>query len=243
MSATRPETGGGSIPELGPLMGRLAEPPRTAAGAPLDDVRLALATRVFELAGAARAFCEVDDVVSAVQSLSRQGWLTAWEAAVDGAARHLADRLDFRLRSAASESRLPGRRLRQELLSEAERRGIGVRIGSGGWALVDALDAMEARAPLAPRSPQGFAAWCAALAEVARKLDSAWRGLEAAAAAELDAWGEDVGRVRSWRRSRWPLWAVTAVVLGVALWVGLVLGGFVPAPDWFRPVAEWWWGR
>jgi hypothetical protein len=49
--------------------------------------------------------------------------------------------------------------------------------------------------------------------------------------------------VRSWRRPTWPLWLVTALVLAAAIWLGLVLGGYIPVPDPLRGLAEWWWAR
>lgn len=232
------------IPELGPLLGRVAVPEGPASGlVPLDDIRLKLVTELFDLAGAAREFASSGDVSSALQSLSRQGWLAAWERAVDAAAERVASRIEARLRSGAAESRLPKKRLARVLLSADERRGIAVRIGVGGASLIEALDIMEPLARRAGRDPQGVDAWRAAIAGVARRTDSAWAALEQAAAREEAAWQEDVSHVRAWRRPRLPLWIVTIAVLGLALWLGLMLGGFVVVPGFLRPLAEWWWAR
>ena len=231
------------IPELGPLLGRLAVPQGAASGlVPLDDIRLRLVSEVFELAGAAREFAE-GDAASAVQSLSRHGWLAAWERAVDAAAQRIAERIEARLRSAAAESRLPEKRLARRLLSKDERRGISVRIGTGGAALVEALDAMETTARKAARSAAEAEDWRAAITGVARRLESAWTALEGAAAREEASWQEDIAEVRAWRRPRWPLWIISLGVATSAAYVALVLGGFLTAPGFLRPLAEWWWGR
>lgn len=230
------------IPELGPLLGRVAVPEGPASGlVPLDDIRLTLVTELFDLAGAAREFAASGDVSSAVQSLNRQGWLAAWERAVDAAAERVAGRVDARLRSAAAESRLPKKRLARALLTADERRGIAVRIGIGGAGLIEALDTMEPLARRASRDPSGVEAWRAAIAGVARRTDSAWAALEQAAAREEAAWQEDITQLRAWRRPRLPLWIITFAVLALALWLGLMLGGFLTVPGFMRPLAEWWW--
>ncbi len=230
------------VPELGPLLGRVAVPEGPASGlVPLDDIRLTLVTELFDLAGAAREFAASGDVSSAVQSLNRQGWLAAWERAVDAAAERVAGRIDARLRSAAAESRLPKKRLARALLTQDERRGIAVRIGIGGAGLIEALDTMEPLARRASRAPAGIEAWRAAIAGVARRTDTAWAALEQAAAREEAAWQEDIAQLRAWRRPRLPLWIITVAVLALALWIGLMLGGFITVPGFLRPLAEWWW--
>ena len=234
------------VPELGPLLGRLAAPPSSQPdrdGVPLDDIRLALATELFELAGAAREFTASGDVAGGIVSLARHEWLGAWDRAVTAAATRIGDRIDARLRSAAAESRLPASRLRRQLLSEDERRGIAVRIGSGGGGLVVALDALDAAARQATRSPGGLAAWQGELAAVGRRLEKAWIDLEEAVRHEDAAWQDDIARVRSWRRPRWPLWAITAVVVAAAAYFGLIFGGYIAVPGPLRPVAEAWWER
>ena len=231
-----------AIPELGPLLGRLAEPAGATRGVvPLDDIRLQLVSDLFELAGAARSFADSGDFASAAQSLNRHGWLAAWERAVAAAAARVTERIEGRIRSAAAESRLPQRKLRRVLLTDDERRGIVVRLGSGGALLVDALDEMEQSVRSMARQGTAGASWRDALAAVARRLDSAWSSLERAAAAEEAAWSEDISEVRAWRRALWPLWLITALVLLALGWLALVLGGFINSPAWFLPVAQWWW--
>ena len=55
--------------------------------------------------------------------------------------------------------------------------------------------------------------------------------------------GIDADDVRRWKRPRWPLWLLTLLLLALLGWVAMVLGGFIDAPAWFRPVAQWWWNR
>ncbi|HEX6645273.1 MAG TPA: hypothetical protein VF037_11360, partial [Gemmatimonadales bacterium] len=236
MSAPRPQP---LVPELGPLLGRLSVPRGTASGlVPLDDIRLRLVSDLFDLAGAAREFASENDIPGAVQSLNRQSWLAAWERAVEAAARRVGDRIAARFEAAAAESRLPRRKLAALRLTEEERRGIEVRLGSGGSVLVDALDELEATVREASRKPVPASRWRDALAAVARRLETAWIGLEEAAAREEASWQADIAEVRAWRRPTWPLWLVTLIVLGGALYVGAVLGGLVPVPEPLRPLAE-----
>lgn len=235
------------IPELGPLLGRLAAPAGASSGlVPLDDVRISLVTELFQLAGAARAFAAEGDLDSALQSLNRHGWQAAWERAVNSAAARVATRIEQRFRSASEESRLPRRKLQKVMLSDDERRGIAVRLGSGGGALVEALDRMELLMRRAVRDAAGSsdaaALWKKALTGVARRLESAWFALEDAARAEEAAWQEDVEQVRAWKRPRWPLWVITVAIAAVLLWMGLVLGGFLTSPEWFLPFAQRVWG-
>ena len=68
------------VPELGPSLGRLSDPPSTpdysgALGVVLEDIRLELVSRVFDMAGAARSFLAAGDRQGAIASLSRVGWL------------------------------------------------------------------------------------------------------------------------------------------------------------------------
>ncbi|HEU4828697.1 MAG TPA: hypothetical protein VFT04_05840 [Gemmatimonadales bacterium] len=241
MTVTAPEP---LVPELGPLLGRLSVPRGPASGiVPLDDIRLKLVSELFDLAGAAREFAAEGDIPGAVQSLNRQGWLAAWERAVEAAAARVSGRISARIESAAAEVHLPGKKLARIRLTDEERRGIEVRLGSGGSFLIEALDELEATVREASRKPVPASRWRAALSGVARRLESAWLALEEAAAREEASWQQDVAEIRRWRRPRWPLWVITLAVLGAAIYLGAVLGGLTPAPDPLRPLAEWWWAR
>ena len=63
------------------------------------------------------------------------------------------------------------------------------------------------------------------------------------AAREQQRWQADVQRVHAWRLPRWPLWLLTVLVLGAAIYLGLVLGGYVPVPPMLEGLAEFWWSR
>jgi hypothetical protein len=229
------------VPELGPSLGRLTDPVEPATGplgVRLDDIRLKLVTAVFELAGAARAFAAAGDAVAAAASLNRVAWLGAWEQAVAGSADRLTARVNDRLEEAAAVSRYPRRWLRQIVLTPADTRAIAARLGGGGAPFVSALDELE-------EAGRGRAAgaWSDALTAVARRLEAAWLALEDAAAREQVRWQADVQRVHAWRLPRWPLWLLTALVLGAAVYLGLVLGGYVRVPPMLEGFAEFWWTR
>lgn len=242
MTASRPLA---TVPELGPLLGRLTDTavpaPRTALA--LDDIRYALVSELFELCAAARDFANEGDAGGAAASLGRRAWLDAWERAVEAVAERVEQRIDLRLRAAARESRMPARRLARLLLDDEERRAICVRLGVAGGPFVAALDALEGTVPAIARDEAALRRWHDALGHVARRLEVAWYALADAAAEEEAAWDAEIARVRAWHRPRWPLWAITAVLLGVAGYLGLVLGGFVPVPPFLRAFADFWWTR
>ncbi len=237
------------VPELGPSLGRLSDPPGHAPGRGLhivfDDIRLELVTGLFDMAGAARSFAAGGDRHGAIASLGRVGWLGLWEHAVAAAAQRLAASINQRLGAAAVESRLPRKKLEAFLLSPVDVRAIASRLGSGGANFVSALDALEQTVPAAASSGQrgriGQEEWQRALATTARRLESSWLALLAAANTEEERWGGEIARVRTWRRPVWPLWLLTGAVLAAATYLGLVLGGYVPVPPPLQGFADFWW--
>ena len=240
------------IPELGPSLGRLADPPlgRTDRGSldlVLDDIRLELVTGLFETAGAARSFLAAGDRQGAIASLSRVAWLALWERAVAAAAERLAQVVNARMAEAAAESRLPRKQLEAARLKAEDVRAIASRLGSGGAGFVSALDALEQTVPGASasgtRGRAGQEEWQRTLAAAARRLESAWLALATSARVEQDRWKVEIEWVRAWRRPTWPLWALTAAVLALATYLGLVLGGYLPVPPPLRGLAAFWWAR
>lgn len=232
------------VPELGPSLGRLTDPVQPVVGAlgvRLDDIRLGLATGVFELAGMGRSFAAAGDPEGAAASLNRVAWLAVWEKAVAASAERVTATVNARLEDAAAESRYPRRRLRQVLLTPADTKAIAARLGGGGGPFVAALDELELAAHGVSAQRGGGAAWQAALTATARRLEAAWLALEEAAAREQLRWQADVRRVHAWRLPRWPLWIITALVLGLAIYLGLVLGGYVLVPPGLESLAEFWW--
>ena len=240
------------VPELGPSLGRLVDPPLTRADRGsldlvLDDIRLDLVTGIFELAGAARSFAASGDRQGAIASLSRVAWLDLWERAVVAAAERLAEAVNAKLSEAAIESRLPARQLEAFRVKPEDIRAITSRLGSGGAGFVSALDALEQTVPGASASgTRGWAGqeeWQRALAAAARRLEAAWLALATGARSEQDRWKAEIDRARAWRRPALLLWLISAFVLAAATYLGLVLGGYLPVPDALRPLAELWWSR
>jgi hypothetical protein len=240
------------VPELGPSLGRLSDPPagptdRGSLDIVLDDIRLDLVTGIFDVAGAARSFAASGDRHSAIVSLGRVAWLDLWERAVAAAAQRLADAVNAWLRAAAAESRLPAGKLGAVLLTAEDVRAIASRLGSGGANFVSALDALEQTVPAAAASGNrgrlGQEEWQRALAATARRLESSWLALTVAAKREQERWKGEIERVRAWHRSLWPLWLITVVVLAIATYLGLILGGYLPVPGPLRGFAEFWWSR
>ena len=236
------------VPELGPSFGELTLPagvPRTRGtrvSVPLDDLRLALVTELFDLAGAGREFAEGGDRAAAVQSLNRAAWLGAWERTVEQVAQRLGESFNHRLEAAARESRLPAKRVAELSMDREETSSLAARLGSGAGDFVAALDELERTVPRAAARPESWPVWREALLSTARRLESAWLTLEAEAADEDRRWAREVDRVRRWRRPTWQLWLATVAVLALAAYVGLVFGRMLPAPPFLSDAVAGWWG-
>jgi hypothetical protein len=211
---------------------------------PLDDIRLHLVTAVFELAGAARSFAGAGDPQGAMGSLSRIAWLGLWEKAVSVSAERVSAAVNAGFQGAAAESRYSPRRLQSLLLTPEDSRAIAARLGSGGAPFVAALDLLEQTVHSASvRAHPDQQEWQAALTAAARRLESAWLSLEQTATAELNRWQREIDRVRAWHRPRWPLWLITVAVVSVAIYLGLVLGGYLSVPRPLRGLALFLWSR
>jgi hypothetical protein len=244
------------VPQLGPSLGRLTEPPSKGRagvlGVALDDIRLDLVTGVFDLAAVARSFIAAGDRDDAVASLNRVAWLGLWERALAAATARIAEAANVGFNDAAVESRFHPRRLQPLLLTTQDHRAIAARLGSGGATFVAALDVLEQSVHASSRGgARGRSApsrlvqdqWRGAVTTAARRLESAWLALEDAALAEQRRWQVEIELVRAWRRPVWPLWTLTLLVLAAATYLGLVFGGIVPVPAPLRGVVLWWWSR
>jgi hypothetical protein len=237
------------IPELGPWLGRI--PLSAGSGSapiqrlPLDSIRLDLATAIFELAADARSWSSAGDRQAAVDELGRSGWLAAWEAAVRGAAEVAVQAIDARIREAGQESRIPGRKLKRLFLSDPEKRALAARLGRGGFAFAEGLEPVDREGHRLREAGvldrEAGDRWREALTGAARSLEAAWLTLEEAATEEWHRWSPLVESVRTWRRPRWVLWGISAIVLAVLVYVGLVVGGYLQGPQFLEAFADWWW--
>ena len=230
-----------SVPELGPSLGRVIVPRRhREPWVVLDDVREELATRVLECAGAARAAAVRQDGVGVLRAASRAMWLGAWEPAVRRVAERVAERIDRDIALAARRVRMPRRARRSRRLSGAEKRAIAARLATGGGPFVAALDALDAAAARArdahAPAPAADAAWREALLAAARRLEAAWLAVEAVVEEEAARWAPEIADAARWRPPLWPLVALWMPVAALLLWLGLLVGGYLPAP---AEVARW----
>jgi len=239
------------IPELGPSLGRLVAPPPPPPGAvpqwiSLDDIRLALVTQLFDLAGEARRWADQGERELALVTLSHEALAGVWQNAVHSVAARGAEAISQRLVAAAREARLPGRRARSLPLDPDEVAALAARLATGTPALERALESFDQAGHRLRReraSPGALREWQDALNLVARRVESAWLGLEDALALEWHEWAVEIEEVRAWRRPLWPLVAVGLVLFGLAGYAGLVLGGYLPVPGPLRGIAEAIWTR
>ncbi|HEX5004704.1 MAG TPA: hypothetical protein VFV65_05270 [Gemmatimonadales bacterium] len=222
-----------TLPELGPALGRLVHPAAPEGiDALLAPVRLSLVTRLLGAAGEARAALDAGSNSAARAALAPAAWAAMWDAATEEAAAAVIGQLDQRITAAAVTARMPEWRVERHRVTPEEHRAIHARLGASAGAMLRAAAELEhASGP----------AWSAQVLATARRMESAWSGLSAAATWELAEWEADIAAIAAWRRARWPLWTATAVVYGVALWAGLMLGGYLRIPAALRPVAELLW--
>jgi hypothetical protein len=222
------------VPELAPSLGRIIVPRRQEPPwVPLDDIREELATRVLELGAEGRA---AEARTSILETTGRSAWAAAWDHAVRRVASRIAEVLDAELRRTARSVRLPRRKLRQHLLTNAEKRAIVARLGTGGGAFIAALDELDAAASRVAQASvlekDALAQWQDALRTVARRLEAAWLALETEVEEERRRWMPEIAALAAWRPRLWPIFLVWIPLAIVLVWLGLVLGGYVPAPAW-----------
>jgi hypothetical protein len=228
------------IPELGPYLGKLVTGTGREPGVPLDAVRQALVTRLFDHAGEARRLAANGERAAAMAALARANWLAAWEEAAAAAAALVWTRITELLAQEADRVRMPPAVRDRFLPGAAERRALGARLGSAGAVFVPAIDEIDRSCPAAFQASalerHAMERWLDALRTAARRLEAAWMELEDRVAAELTRSEPQANRVAAWRRSLWPVWLGGTVAVGLALWLGLALGGYIPAPSWLAPL-------
>jgi hypothetical protein len=238
------------VPELGPFFGRLVAPP-TGPGShrhwiALDDLRYGLVTAIFSRGGEAREWSAAADPDLTVATLGRQVWLQAWEQAVTSVTRRAADAINARMDAAAIEASMPARFRRRLPLSADEVRALGARLDTGSVPFREALDRLEeagSAARAAHLEGPAAQAWGAALATTGRRLEAAWIALEEQLAKEWPRWAVEVEEVRAWRRPLWPLVLMGVLLIAGLVYLGLLIGGFLPVPSILEPPIEWIWAR
>lgn len=225
------------VPELGPALGRLltsGSPPNPA----LDRHRIALLGRLIEASGEARRLAAEGQRAEAVRAVGLELWLDVWEQAVSGIAREVVERVNRELEAEARAVRMPRRLRRRVGLDAAEVRGLTGRLGAAGAGLVSALDDLQIRGQAlvtAAATDRGaLDEWQRALLTAARRLEAAWLALEEQLADETARWREAVALVAAWRRPLWPVAAAGVPAIAAAVWLGLVLGGYLRPPDWLQ---------
>lgn len=225
------------VPEVGPALGRLIVPRRLAEPwVALDDVRETLATAVIECTGMARRDAADDAPARALDQLSRDALRGAWEEAVRQAAERVAAALDRELAQAARRVRMPRRRHQGLGVTAAERRALAARLASGSEEYLRALDAFDRSTDLLrlawPGDPDTRREWQEGLLLAARRLEAAWLALEAQVDQERTRWAPELQAILSWRPSLWPIFAIWVPLAALAVWLGLTIGGYLPAPAW-----------
>jgi hypothetical protein len=229
------------IPELGPSLGKLVTGTGHAPGGlVLDGARLQLVTKIIDRAGEARRLAANDERAAAIAALGRDAWLGAWEETVSGIAETILARAGEQLRAEGAAVRLPRRHRHALAPGESERRAVSARLGASAVRLIPALDRLDAASQGAlqatPAERSRMDAWYDALKASARRLEEAWLTLEDAVQREIALWDRTAAAVASWRPRMWPVWAATVPALAAAVWLGLVLGGYLPAPEWLLPL-------
>ncbi|NOT07922.1 MAG: hypothetical protein HOP28_06925 [Gemmatimonadales bacterium] len=103
----------GALPEIGPLLGRLAgwSEEGVLADGILGPIRLGLVDAILERAGVARRHLAAGNITSARSAIGRPAWLSEWERAVAAASAAVAEEAERRLRHAAIAARYPAKRL------------------------------------------------------------------------------------------------------------------------------------
>ncbi len=221
------------IPEIGPYLGRLADAVRrfSVPGVGLDAVRLQLVTDLFERTQSAREFLLTGDEGGGRAALDRGAWLELWRRAGHQAASNTSALIAERISAAGKRSGYPARRLTSLLPTEETRRILVAKVEAAGI-------------PLETRLARGFPAgsgWWDAVRRAAVALEDSWEDLEMVIQAELAAAEPVVERVGQWKPSPAPWFLALAVGLVVSGWFGLVLGGYLPRPEWLDPVNDWFW--
>jgi len=225
------------VPEFGPSVGKLTV--ETGGSDPIgrNAVRMQLVSKLFEIAGDSRRLAGQDDRMAAVACLSRDAWLSLWEEATVRLSSAVSDYAMLRIADQAHMVRMPSGLRRRLELTDEDRRAISGRLGSSGSEFVHVLDEVTTTATAVLEAPANqkdlLVNWQEAQLRAARRLEHAWSLVEVALDTEISYWNSAATRVGNWKRSQLPVVAFLALGSTVAIWIGLILGGYIDAPGWF----------
>lgn len=198
---------------IAPLAPALGRLAAPPAGTPWDPIRLDLVDALVEVHAAGR--------------LDGAAWLAAWTTAATAVRDRVIAEARDRLRRAAVHSRLPERRLAELLPDQAAGERLLHRLLAEGMA----LEELESGGSDPERQRRRGGA-----------LEAAWEGAMRIAAVEAGRYRTMADRTMAWRRPWRPLVLIGTVAVLVASLVAAVIAGVIPAPAWFRPVVDWFWG-
>lgn len=168
----------------------------------------------------------IDRLVAPGVAADGQAWVRAWRVTAEALAERVIAEATDDLQRAATHSRFPSARLARLLPDTEVRELLAERLAAEGMELERLAPQGDGSAVRRMRGAALEAAWDAALAVVQGERRQ-WR----ARAADVDAWR------RPWR----PL-VVGGTMLGLVLLVAAAwIGGWMPAPTWFRPVIDAFW--
>ena len=213
---------------------------REPGGLSLTAIRYQLVTRMLETAGEARRLGANEERSAAIFAVSPVLWMTAWEETVQSVAGLVLERVTTEINREADRVRMPQQLRARFLPSPSERRALAARLGSAGTGLVPVLDELERRGGQALSATalerDSIDGWHEALRMAGRRLEEAWLLLEDRVETEIGRWAPTIQQVHRWRKSLTPVLIVGTVLLALAVWLGLAMGGFISAPAALRPL-------
>lgn len=195
----------------------------------MDDLRLELIAELFEAAASARDLDQQGRPDEAHRTLSGTVWLELYRAIAGRVALRTMEEARHRIEIAAVGSRMPRRQVLARVPGEEDVAIVSHRARAAGIPL-ERLAAEPAGGEWSDQVPRRAAA-----------LQDAWDRLEVAMGEELDRWTAVAREVGAWQRDPRPLWLITALSVAVMAWLGLAIGGYLPAPGLIGSVRDWWW--
>ena len=189
-----------------------------------------MVSALFERAGAAREFLSLGDLAGARSALDRVAWMDVWNQAVQQSSVLILAEIRRRLESAAATSGIPHRLVQRVFPTDDDARILAAKLSSAGIPLEDLLAEPEQGRP-----------WADMIRLASNALEASWLELESIAERELHSYTPAIERVAAWRRPTRALWVSTILALSAALYLGLMLGGYLPTPELLAGFKSWWW--